>query len=535
MALKNLPIGVQTFLKMRSGNYVYVDKTEYVYQIASTEGVYFLSRPRRFGKSLLVSTLNELFEGNRMLFNDLWITDKWDWSQKNPVINISFDVLDYQNESLGAAISAELNRIAEKKGIVLKQKSFKSQFRELIEQLHAHYGKVVVLIDEYDKPIIDYLEFTGLKQAKANQKTLKTFYSVLKSSEKYLRLIFITGVSKFSKVSIFSDLNHLTDLTLAKDYGILMGYTQEELEFYFDEYIKKCMQFHQLDRTSLLALMKEWYNGFCWDGERTLYNPFGILNFFFHNDFRNFWFSTATPTFLFHIMRRHTKFTFENALSSGALLDKYDLDNLDLTALLFQSGYLTIKKRDFTTGAIVLDYPNREVRDSMYAYLIDQLAPTFAEKPAEITVQDLSAAFQRDHLKRVEDIVNTLFSDVPYNLFEKQVRKESKDLDRYIDAALLAENFFHGLIHLMFKYLGAFIDSEVHTSKGRADSIVQTKTHIYIFEFKFNKTAEEAFKQITAQSYDRKYKLSNKIIVGIGVNFNRKERVSDPWIVKVLN
>jgi hypothetical protein len=196
---------------------------------------------------------------------------------------------------------------------------------------------------------------------------------------------------------------------------------------------------------------------------------------------------------------------------------------------------LTIKKRDFDTGEMVLDYPNREVRDSMYAYLMDCLSPNYSTAPAEITVQDLSKAFQQNDLARVEDIVNTLFSDVPYNLFEKQVRKESKNLDRYIDAALLAENFFHGLIHLMFKYLGAFIESEVHTSKGRADSIVQTKTHIYIFEFKFNKTAEEAFKQIINQNYDRKYKLSSKTIIGIGVNFNRKERVSDPWIVKILN
>ncbi|MEN9612195.1 MAG: hypothetical protein RLZZ628_3009, partial [Bacteroidota bacterium] len=194
MALKNLPIGVQTFQKMREGNYVYVDKTEYVYQMASTEGVYFLSRPRRFGKSLLISTFSELFEGNRRLFNDLWITNKWDWSQKNPVIYISFDALDYQNLGLADAIADKLSDIAKAKNIQLTKKSFKGQFSELITALHAQQGKVVVLIDEYDKPIIDYLEQVGLKQAKANQKILKAFYSVLKSSEKYLRLIFITGV-----------------------------------------------------------------------------------------------------------------------------------------------------------------------------------------------------------------------------------------------------------------------------------------------------------------------------------------------------
>jgi hypothetical protein len=534
MALKNLPLSVQTFLKMRTDNYIYVDKTEYVHKIASVKGVYFLSRPRRFGKSLFISTLKELFESNRLLFNDLWIADKWDWSQKNPVIHISFASLDYQNLGLPAAITEHLEEIASTNGIQLTKKSFKGQFIELIKQLYHQAGQVVILIDEYDKPIIDYLEQSGLKQARTNQKTLKTFYSVLKDAEPYLRLVFITGVSKFSKVSIFSDLNHLVDLTLAKDYGILTGYTQQELEFYFDEYIKNAMQSLHLGRNELLTLIKSWYNGFCWDGERTLYNPFGILNFFFHNDFRNFWFSTGTPTFLFHIMRRHTQFTFENALSSGTLLDKYDLDNLDLTALLFQTGYLTIQKRNFTTGEIVLDYPNQEVRDSMYAYLINNLAPSFTTKPAEITVQDLQQAFRAHDLERVEDIVNTLFSDVPYNLFEKQVRKDNADLDKFMDAALLAENFFHGLIHLMFKYLGVFIDSEVHTAKGRADSVVQTDTHIYIFEFKFNKTAEEAFQQIEDRGYARKYKLSGKTIIGIGVNFNRKERLTDAWIIKNL-
>jgi Predicted AAA-ATPase/PD-(D/E)XK nuclease superfamily len=534
MALKNLPIGVQTFKKMREGNYVYVDKTEYIYQIASTEGVYFLSRPRRFGKSLFVSTLKELFEGNQLLFNDLWIADKWDWSQKTSVIHLSFAKLDYQNLGLAAAITEELIAIAQKKGIRLTKKSYKGQFEELIEQLHAKYGKVVVLIDEYDKPIIDYLEQVGLKQAKTNQKTLKAFYSVLKDAESYLRLLFITGVSKFSKVSIFSDLNHLNDITLDAQFAQIAGYSQAELEFYFEDYIQVLMKFHNLNRETLLALMKHWYNGFSWDGIHTLYNPFCTLNFLSQKDFRNYWFTSATPTFLFYIMKRHTKFTFENALSSGALLDKYDLDNLDLIPLLFQTGYLTIKKRDFMTGEMVLGYPNREVRDSMYAYLINSLAPNYEAKPAELTVHDLSAAFQQNDLTRVEEIVNTLFSDVPYNLFEKQVRKDGKAMDKFIDAALLAENFFHGLIHLVFKYLGVFIESEVHTARGRADSVVQTKTHIYLFEFKFNKTADEAFQQIIDRDYARKYQLSGKIIIGIGVNFNRKSRLTDTWIIKNL-
>jgi hypothetical protein len=288
MNLKRLlPIGVQTFAKMRGNNYVYVDKTEHIYRMAATQGVYFLSRPRRFGKSLTVSTLQELFEGNRPLFKGLWIEDKWDWSQTAPVIHFSFAKISYQGLGLERALVQELGFIAQKHAISLPNDDLKTNFQILIQTLHDRHGKVVILIDKYDKPIIDYLENDKLDQAKANQRIMKTFYSVLKDAKQYLQLLFITGVSKFAKVSIFSDLNHLKDLTLDPNFATLVGYTQQELENNFDPELAAVAQFQSMNREDLLKMIKEWYNGFSWDGVNRLYNPFGTLTFLSERIFTN--------------------------------------------------------------------------------------------------------------------------------------------------------------------------------------------------------------------------------------------------------
>ena len=336
----------------------------------------------------------------------------------------------------------------------------------------------------------------------------------------YLKMIFITGVSKFARVSIFSDLNHLKDLTLNRNFGTLVGYTQTELEFYFADYIELTMERINISREELLADMREWYNGYCWDGENTVYNPFGILNFFDNKMFRNFWFTSGSPTFLIKLMRDREVFDFEDKHVNSLFLEKYDLDNIELIPLLFQTGYLTIKSMDLRSGDMVLNYPNKEVKDSMYQFLIDDIAPNRDSHTAGVSVQDLRKAFNINDLPQVKEIINTLFSDLPYNLHEMDKRK--------------SERFFHGLIHLMFKYLGIFIDSEVRTYKGRADSIVQTDTHIYIFEFKVDKTAEDALEQLKKNGYANKYKLSGKEIIGIAVNFNSIEREIDGWIEERL-
>jgi hypothetical protein len=528
--LKLLPIGVQTFKNMREGNYVYVDKTEHIHRlVAKTNiGSYFLSRPRRFGKSLMVSTLKELFEGNRILFKDLWIEDKWDWSQKSPVIHLSFASMPYQGFGLAEALNMELETYGEPYKISYPNEDYKARFKFLIQQIYQKYGKVVILIDEYDKPIIDYLEKADMPQAKVNQKIMKNFYSVLKDAEDYIRLLFITGVSKFSQVSIFSDLNHLTDLTMHPEYATMIGYTQEELESNFEGHIQATMLYQKINRPELLKKMKEWYDGFSWDGINQLYNPFGTLTFFNTKVFTNVWFTTATPTFLVNLIKERGIFRFEEQWVPQLSLEKYDLDNLDLIPLLFQTGYLTVKQRDISNGDVLLDYPNREVRDGMYQVLIDDLTRNTYKQSSATTVKDLSKAFIANDLVKVKLIIDVMFTDLPAPLYEPKQRDDKrKEIE-------LSERFFHGVIHLMFKYLGIFIDSEVYSSFGRADSVVTTASHIYVFEFKYNRSGKAAFEQITKKKYGDKYRATGKKIVGIGVNFSHITRKINGWVVKDL-
>jgi hypothetical protein len=517
--MKNLPIGIQTLPKIRAKNAIYVDKTRLVHQLVTTGAQYFLSRPRRFGKSLLISTLKELYEGNRVLFEELWIEPHWDWSKTNPVIHFSFDDMSYKQLGLEGAIVQELKRIAKRHQVELLTTDYKSQFKELIENLSLTHGKVVLLIDEYDKPIIDFLEKHEIDQAKFNRDILREFYGVVKNADKLFELVFITGISKFSKVSLFSHLNNLTDITLSKHYAALTGYTQEELEFYFEEHLEACAESLEISREELRKQMKIWYDGYSWDGKTEVYNPFGTLNFLFDQEFRNYWFSTGSPDFLVKKMRELTYYNVENSVVNNIVLDKYDIDNLTLIPLLFQTGYLTIKEKDKMTGNMVLDYPNREVRESMYGFLIDDVAQNPFRIHTGMTIEDLKKAFITRDLAKVRTILNSLLADLPVEAFSKQT-----------------EGLYHGLIHLVFKYLGIYINSEVHSSKGHADSVVQTLTDVYIFEFKFNKTAQEGLEQIKKQGYAAPYRASDKTITAIGVNFNsdKDKKGIDDWIEEVL-
>jgi hypothetical protein len=515
--MKNLPIGIQTLPEIREKNGIYVDKTELVHQLVTRGKYYFLSRPRRFGKSLLISTLKELFEGNKSVFEGTWIEDKWDWAKTHPVIHISFDAVDYQGLGLEKGIIKELKQCAKNNKIELTESTLKSLVEELIERLEAQYGKVVLLIDEYDKPIIDYLEDSKIDQAKANRAVLRDFYSVLKNAGDSLELVFITGISKFSKVSLFSHLNNLDDITTDESYGTLTGYTQTELAFYFDDYLKIIEIKLKLSRADLLERMRIWYNGYSWDGVHTVYNPFGTLNFLSKKVFKNHWFSTGSPEFLIEQMRKHNRFDVENAVVDAIVLDKYDIENLALIPLLFQTGYLTVKEMDVMTGEMVLDYPNKEVRESMYQFLIDDLAKNAYRTNTGRTIQDMNKAFLSKDLEQVQRILNAILADLPSETYKNQT-----------------EGLYHGLIHVIFSYLGQFVDSEVHSSQGRADAVVQTATDVFIFEFKFNKTAEEAADQIQKKQYGDKYRASNKTITGIGVNFNADTRQIDGWLEAIL-
>ena len=515
--MKNLPIGLQTLPKLREKNCVYVDKTRMVHDLVQKGIYYFLSRPRRFGKSLLISTFKELFLGSKELFEGTWIYDNWDWSKTNPVIHFSFDKMGYNALGLDVAIMSELKDMASAFGVALEKPNLKGQFTELLEKVSKKHGQVVLLIDEYDKPIIDYLEFPPYEQAKVNQKIMREFYSVLKSAEPYLRFFFVTGVSKFSKVSMFSELNNLKDITIHGKYATLVGYTQEELEYYFEDYLQLAQEKLKLERPDLLERMRVWYNGFSWDGINRVYNPFGTLNFLDESVFRNYWFSTGSPKFLVHQMKKHVQFDIENTRANGYTLNKYDIDNLDIVPLCFQTGYLTIKTLDPLTEEMVLDYPNKEVRESMYQFIIDDIANTSRQMHTGSTIKDLNQALLTNDLSKAKTIINALLASLPYETYKNQ-----------------SEGFYHGLLHLIFSYIGMFIESEPHLSNGRADVVVQTPQYIYIFEFKFNHTAEEALDQIKNNHYADKYRATEKPIFGIGVNFNESQRQIDGWLVETL-
>ncbi|MEZ4864492.1 MAG: AAA family ATPase [Caldilineaceae bacterium] len=347
-------------------------------------------------------------------------------------------------------------------------------FAELIRKL-AGRGKVVLLIDEYDKPIIDYLD--ELEQAHANQLILKTFYSVIKNSDPYIEFLLITGVSKFGKVSIFSELDNLIDITLNRYFADLTGYTQTELETAFGPYMADTETLLGLTRGELLAQLRHWYNGYSWDGRTFVYNPFSILSFFLQTDFRNYWFGPSglpgTPTFLLKLMRQEWLYVLDNLTVSEQTFSSYDIEHLSAIAILFQTGYLTIKARgDF--GLYTLDYPNAEVKESLLAYIIADLRndqPPFT-KPMVIQLYE---AFHANNVVCVIDLIKRIFKNIPSQIFLAK-----------------AEAYYHSLIYLVFFYLGQYTQSEVNTNDGRLDCLVQTPTHIYILEFKLDQSAAAA-------------------------------------------
>lgn len=401
MKRKILPLGRQSFRTLREDNCVYVDKTQHIYNLCMEGKMYFLSRPRRFGKSVLISTMQELFKGNKNLFDGLWIADKWDWTQKSPVIHISFLIVSYEKQGLEAGLKAYLLDVYKEHKIrPTKEDNIKTLFFELIKKLHNKHGKVVILIDEYDKAIIDYLEFHKMPQAKANQEVLGLFYGALKEADDYIRLLFITGISKFTRVSLFSKLNNLTDLTVNPYYSTMLGYTQEELEYYFVDYIDISLTvFPHYTREELLAKIRLWYNGYSWDGKNWVYNPSGILSFFANQDFQGYWFQTGMPTFVVKKIIEQGFFQIENIETSLNFLNQYSLDNLELTSLLFQTGYLTIKEKS-EDGDLILSYPNQEVKEAMYTFLMDDMGHTIGG--SGVSVKHLKKAFLSNDLERAK-------------------------------------------------------------------------------------------------------------------------------------
>lgn len=515
--MKALPIGIQDFEKLRQDDYLYVDKTEYYYHIFKEGTFFFLSRPRRFGKSIMLSTLKYLYQGKKELFQELWIEDKWDWDNIKPVIYIDVnDAVTKGGANLAESLMIIIARQAELNNVELTARDPGNAFRELIEKL-GEREKVVILIDEYDKPITDYIEQPKISEEHVG--ILKSFYGALKSKDHYIYKAIITGVSKYGKVSIFSELNNLTDLTVSYNSNMICGYTQADLEFYFRDYFQRLKNVYQITEPELLYWIKTWYNGYSWNGnpDETLYNPFSILKLFYHQRFENFWFETGTPTFLTKLMARdkispeklEQLTTFETVFSSS------DLYNLDVLSLLVQTGYLTIKKIILNPAQtrFILSYPNKEVRLSFSNFLLAEYMHVTPTSVGTDIVIDLQNALNEKNWPAFFEKINQVFATVPYSIFNSN------------------EAYYHSLVHVLLTLTGNLVLSEVLTNKGRIDSVLETEDFVVIFEFKMDGSADQALKQIHAKGYGERYSKSGKDLFIIGVNFDSGERKIVDWML----
>ena len=515
--MKYLSIGAQELSEFKKYNYIYVDKTELIYKLIATGRYYFLSRPRRFGKSLLVDTLKEIFSGNKELFKGLWIENKWDF-EEHPVLHLDFTELEYEELGLKKALDEYLTVIAKENNIIFNSKIYSGKFIELIKKLGKE-KQVAILIDEYDKPIIDYIE--DIKQAEENRDILKTFYSGIKAQGKFIRFLFMTGVSKFSKVSIFSDLNNLEDITIAKDYSQLLGYTENEIKKYYKNYLNVLNNEFGFSENETMEKIKKWYDGYSWDGKYFVYNPFSILNLLKSRSFENFWFETGTPTFLIKKIKENksdfSKINGDGRKISDAAFNKYDIENINATALMFQTGYLTIKEHDVNKNKYLLDFPNKEVKDSFLNFAINSYSNK-DQAETETIVDNLIDYLEQRKIPEFMIELKSLFSSIAV--------KELEKVKSY-------EGYYHSIIFIVLKIIGISIHCEVQSNLGITDAVIKTKKYIYIFEFKMGK-AEEAIKQIKDKKYFEPYLSDGRKIILLGIGFDKERRNINDFISEKL-
>jgi Holliday junction resolvase-like predicted endonuclease len=513
--LRNLPTGIQDFEKLRNQNCLYVDKTEHVYNLANGYKPYFLSRPRRFGKSLLISTFDALFNGKKNLFEGLFIYDKWDWTQKYPVIKIDFGGSNYDSpENLITDFNEIIESYAKQYNIVLTRKN-SGAFAELIKKLHeTTKQQVVILIDEYDKPIIDYL--SDLEIADKNRKILHDFYQVMKAEDAHIRFIFLTGVSKFSQVSIFSGLNNLTDLTVDSRYSTICGYTQQELESNFADHILELAKENNITKEKCIDEIKYWYDGYSWDGKNFVYNPFSTLKLFDVRIFKDHWFASSSPSFLVELISKtkQLKPLSEDLIFTDSSFNSFNIEKIDVNILLFQTGYLTIKRTERDKFSLIyyyiLNIPNNEVKIALSEHLL----ANFADK--EITelptyIRQMKMGLLNGNPEELERQLKSLLANIPYQL---HIEKEA---------------YYHSLFLLWLNLLGFKIDAEVSTNQGRIDAVWQWEDRVVVCEVKYsakrvkiNDLLNQAMEQIKVQKYYEKYLSENKNVALLAVAFTGK-------------
>lgn len=513
--MKPISTSVYTFEKLIQGGYLYVDKTEYVYSlVAEPYGLFFLSRPRRFGKSLLLSTLKAYFLGRRDLFEGLALYDKpLPWNQY-PVIHIDLGPKEVNSpEDLQEFLRNRTDMVASEYGISLTRSSYEERFQELIEKLSAGGEKVVILIDEYDKPI---LSNTANPKISEILRTLKSFYAVIKATEQYQRFVLLTGVSKFSKVSVFSDLNNLTDLTMAAPFATALGYTQRELESNFAPLISGLAEKEGMSHEDILEKIKSWYNGYRFhQSAETVYNPVSVMRCLDLGEFSNFWFETGTPTFLLDMMKKQ-EYDFAECLEEPVTelsFSAYDAERLSPTPLLFQTGYLTITGSEVEGDIRLyqLGFPNREVEQAFGAYLIDSYTNLDKERVG-VHLLHLSRHLKSGDLEGFFSVLHAFFAGVPNTI------------------TLTHEKYYQTILYVTLRLLGLLVEVEVSTNKGRIDAILGTPDTIYIFEFKLHGTSQEALDQIRERRYAEPWKADSREIICVGVAFDPEERNIGEWI-----
>ena len=533
---RKLPIGIQSFEKLRRDGYLYIDKTPFLWQLVQVSSPFFLSRPRRFGKSLFLSTLAAYFRGKKELFKDLYLekAEEEQAAQENrtpwqayPVLYLDFNTGQYElTGALDETLSYFLDTEEPKYNLQKNGLSHAKRFTTLIQAAYHQTGKqVVILVDEYDKPL---LQTMGVNEELNEQyrNTLKAFYSVIKTCDEYIRFAFLTGVTKFSKISIFSDLNNLRDISMEKQYAGLCGITQTELETNFQPDIQVLADEQDLTYQEALAALKQWYDGYLFHpaGEG-MYNPFSLLSALVKKEIKSYWFSTGTPTFLVNYLKEAHYYIPD--LDGKVELDEEGLQTYravaqDALPILFQAGYLTIKEYISDLRLYRLCFPNDEVR---YGFL-QNLLPAYSDVPFGQTgvwvgrfVQDIRKGKVDEFMERMQAII----SSIPYDDFPK-------------DKLKLREQNYQTAVYLVFALMGQFVQTEVHCGTGRADAVVTTADSVYIFEFKLsgNGSAEDALTQIKKNNYAAQYKADGKKVVLIGAGFEEEKRTIKEWKVELL-
>ena len=514
---RKLPIGIQTFEKIRRGNYLYVDKTDLVWKLASTSVPNFLSRPRRFGKSLLLSTFESYFEGKKELFEGLAIEqleEKW---EKYPILHMDLNARKYERaEDLIAMLNQYLEGWEAVYGTEKKDRAPEERFGYVIQKAYEQTGKgVVVLVDEYDKPLLQALHNKELMEE--YRIILKAFYGVLKSADRYLRFTFLTGVTKFSQVSVFSDLNQLNDISMDRTYASICGITKEELLATFQPELAALAEANELTLDETIQTMTNQYDGYHFHPQGAgMFNPFSVLNAFDKLEFGSYWFQTGTPTFLVKSLQQsdYDLRTLMDGVEASALtFSEYRADVSNPIPLIYQSGYLTIKDYDKEFKIYRLGFPNDEVKYGFLNFLIPYYTPITDDQKTfyigrfvqELRKGDIDAFMQR---------FEAFFADFPYELNDK------------------TERHYQVVVYLIFKLMGQFTQAEVHSAKGRADAIVQTPDYVYIFEFKLNGTAEDALQQINDKGYAQPFNADSRQIIKVGVEFSADTRNVKRWLVQ---